>query len=680
MEAPRADKKPYSITVHGHTRVDPYYWLRERDNPEVIKYLQAENAYTEAVLAPYSSLRETLYREIVSRIKKDDVTVPYRLRGYWYYIRYEGEKEYPVYCRRKDEEGAPEEVLLDVNLLAAGKPYCQIASLNVSPDNRWLAYGVDFTGRRLYTLYFKNLQTGELLETTIPGTAGNVAWANDNRTVFYSLKEEETLRSSRIMRYVLGTPLTEAREVYCEEDETFDVHVYRSKSEKYIFIVSSANSSSEVRWIETCCPEGEFHVVQPREKDHEYGVMHYGDEFFILTNWKAKNFRLMKTSVSRPSREYWQEIIPHREKVLLEDVEIFTDYLAVEERCEGLVQIRVIHRASGEEKYIDFGEEVYVASLSVNTEFDTPWLRYSYSSLTTPPSVIEYNMHTGEKVIKKQQEVPGGFSSENYFAERCWVPARDGEKIPVSLVYHRSFRKDGQAPLLLYGYGAYGISTEPVFSAARLSLLDRGFVFAIAHVRGGEELGRQWYEEGKLLNKKNTFYDFIDCAEFLIREKYTSPHCLFIKGGSAGGLLVGAVINMRPELFKGAIAAVPFVDVVTTMLDDSIPLTTGEYDEWGNPHDKTYYEYMLSYSPYDNVERKEYPALLVIAGLHDSQVQYWEPAKWVARLREMKTDTHPLLLYTHMEAGHSGLSGRFRSHMETSLEYTFLLMLAGRTE
>ncbi len=674
---PVAEKKPKELTIHGHTRVDDYFWLRERENPEVIAYLEAENAYTEAMLEHTKPLQEKLYQEIVGRIKQTDESVPYFWNGYHYYTRFEEGKEYPIYCRKKGSMEAAEEIMLDVNKMAEGYDYYQVVGLEVSPDNTWLAFGVDTVSRRKYTIYFKNLKTGEILDENIPLTTGGSAWANDNKTLFYSVKDPQTLRTYKIFRHTVGTDPKHDQMVWHEADETFSTGVYKTKSQNYIMIGSWSTLSTEYRYLDADDPNGDFRIIQPRERDHEYSVDHFGDHFYIVTNWKAKNFRLMKTPVERTRKRNWVEVIPHREDVLLEDIEIFKNHLVLEERKDGLTQLRIRRWDGSKDEYLDFGEAAYTAYISTNPEFDTPVLRYGYTSLTTPNSTYDYNMDTGEKTLLKRQEVVGDFSPENYHAERLYAQAKDGTRIPISLVYRTDLDRSKPAPMLLYGYGSYGYSMNPTFNSARLSLLDRGFIFAIAHVRGGQELGRQWYEDGKLLKKKNTFTDFIDCAEYLIDKGYTTPEQLFAMGGSAGGLLMGAVINMRPDLWKGVIAAVPWVDVVTTMLDDTIPLTTSEYDEWGNPNDKTYYEYMLSYSPYDNVEAKDYPAMLVLTGLHDSQVQYWEPAKWVAKLRALKTDDNPLLLKVDMTTGHSGASGRFKRYKETALEYAFILDLAG---
>lgn len=671
-----AEKIPRELTIHGYTRTDNYYWLNERDNPKVIDYLKAENEYLSEVMKHTEKLQEKLYNEIVGRIKQTDMSVPYRDQGYYYYTRYEEGKEYPVYCRKKGSMDAGEELLLNVNEMAEGHAYYHVTGLSVSSDNNLLAFGVDTVSRRKYTIHFKNLRTGEILKDEIPNTAGLAAWANDNKTVFYALKDE-ALRPYKVLRHVLGKDVSGDKEVFNEKDVAFNAYAFKSKSKKYIFIVSDSTLSTEFQYLDADKPDGRFQIIQPRERDLEYSVEHYKEKFYIRTNYKAKNFRLMETPVTKTTKDNWVEVIPHRDDVLLEGFEIFRDYLVIEERKNGLTQLRIIRGDNRDEHYLDFEEETYAAYIHQNPEFDTVLLRYGYTSLTTPNSVFDYDMNTKEKTLLKQEEVIGDFKPEYYHAERLYATARDGTKVPISLVYRKGLKRDGNNPLLLYGYGSYGSSMNPGFSSVRLSLLDRGFVFAMAHIRGGSEMGRYWYEDGKLLKKKNTFTDFIDCAEYLIAEKFTRPENLFAQGGSAGGLLMGAVVNMRPDLFKGIIAAVPWVDVVTTMLDSSIPLTTAEYDEWGNPNNKEYYEYMISYSPYDNVEAKNYPAMLVTTGLHDSQVQYWEPAKWVAKLRSLKTDNNILLLHTEMEAGHGGVSGRFRRYKETALEYAFMLDLLG---
>ncbi len=676
-EPPVAEIIPKELTIHDHTRIDNYFWLNQRENPKVIAYLEAENAYKDAVLKHTKSLQERLYDEILGRIKKTDMSVPYKESGYYYYTRYEEESEYPIYCRKKGDMEAEEEILLNVNEMAKGYDYYSVSGPTVSPSNKLIAFGVDTVSRRKYTIYFKDLTTGELLPDQITITSGRAIWANDNKTVFYALKDEVTLRSYKIMKHVLGTDVSKDKFVYEEKDDTFGTYVYKTRSKKFIIIASSHTLSDEYRFLDADTPDGKFKILQPRERGLEYRIDHYKDKFFIRTNYKAENFKLMATSIQKTTKENWKDVIPHRKDVLFQDFEVFEDFLAVNERIKGLPNIRIIRWEDNSEHFLDFGEETYSAYISFNPEFDTDLIRYSYSSMTTPGSVFDYNMKTREKKLLKQQEVLGDFDSANYHTERHFATARDGTKVPISLVYRKGLEKNGDNPCLLYGYGSYGSTMSAGFSSVRLSLLDRGFVYAMAHIRGGMEMGRYWYEEGKLLNKKNTFTDFIDCAEYLIAEKFTNSDKLFAMGGSAGGLLMGAVVNMRPDLFKGIIAGVPWVDVITTMLDDSIPLTTSEYDEWGNPNNEEYYWYMLSYSPYDNVEAKDYPAMLVTTGLHDSQVQYFEPAKWVAKLRALKTDDNLIILHTNMEAGHGGVSGRFRRYRETAMEYAFMLDLVG---
>lgn len=674
--APRIKK---DLVTNGHTRVDSYYWLNQPGNPAVLRYLQAENAYTEIMMRDTRSLQDTLFREITGRLRPNDSTVPYFDNGYFYYSRYNRGQEYPLYCRKKGSLEAPEEVMLNVNDLAKGKSFCQVAALNVSPDNRILAYGLDTVSRRKYTIYFKNLETGQNIDIPIPRTIGQVAWANDSHTVFYTLVDDTTLRSYKVCRHVLGTSPDKDVAIYTENDPTFSIGAYKSKSEKYVMIACLSYTANEYLYIDADKPMESYRSVLPREKNHEYSVDHMGKSFYILTNWNAPNFRLMETPVGSKSKSQWKELIPHRKNVLLQNFELFDDYLVLDERRDGLNYLRVINRHNRKEHYINFGEETYTASISVNPGFHTKWLRYEYTSLTTPASVYDYNMETMEKKLLKRDEVLGGFDPSDYEAKRLWAMAPDSTMVPISLVYRKGLRLNGRNPLLLYGYGAYGLSEEPDFRPERLSLLNRGFVYAIAHVRGGEDMGREWYTNGKLLHKKNTFTDYIACAEYLIAQKYTDTANLFAMGASAGGLLMGAVVNLRPGLFKGVIAAVPFVDVLTTMLDETLPLTTGEYEEWGNPKEKLYYNYILSYSPYDNVEAKAYPAMLVLGSLHDSQVQYWEPAKWVAKLRYMKTDHHMLLLKMNLEAGHHGSSGRYQHYKDTALEYAFMFKLLGIT-
>ena len=676
---PKAEKIPKELTLHGDTRIDPYYWLNERDNPEVIEYLKAENAYREAVMKHTEELQDKLYNEIIGRIKKTDMSVPYLDNGYYYYSRFEEGDNYPVHARKKGSLEAEEEVMLDVQEMSKGHSFYSVAGLSVSQNNDYLAYGVDTVSRRKYTIHIKDLSTGETLEDAIPNTTGRAVWANDNKTLFYT-KKDDTLRSFKIFRHVMGTDASQDVEIFHEKDTTFSTTIYKTKSDQFLIIASHQTLSTEMRYLDANNPTGEFNIFQEREKDHEYSISHYQDRFYIVTNWNAKNFRLMETDVNHTEKSNWKEVIPHRSEVLLNNIDIFKDYLVLSERKDGLRQIRIMSQTDDRDYYIDFEDKAYVAYPTSNLEFDTEVLRFSYSSLTTPGSVYDYNMKTGERELLKREEVLGEFDPDDYQSERFMVTARDGAKVPVSLVYRKGMAMDGNNPLLLYGYGSYGASMDPSFSSVRLSLLDRGFIYAIAHIRGGSEMGRDWYEDGKLLKKKNTFTDFIDCADYLIQEGYTNSDRLFAIGGSAGGLLMGAVLNMRPDLWKGVIAAVPWVDVVTTMLDESIPLTTSEFDEWGNPKDKTYYEYMLSYSPYDNVTEQDYPAILATTGLHDSQVQYFEPTKWVAKLRDLKTDDNLLILDVDMESGHGGASGRFKRFKRTALEYAFMLDLLGISE
>jgi len=672
IQPPDAQKKPKELTIHGDTRIDNYYWLNDRDNPEVIEYLKAENKYAESVLKPTEDFQEKLFNEMKSRIKETDQSVPYFFNGYYYYTRYEKGKEYPFYCRKKETLNAEEEVMLNVNKMAKGYDFYRVTGINVSPDNKLLAFGVDTVSRRKYTIYIKNLETGELLSENIPVTNGSVAWANNNKTFFYTRKDDVTLRSNKIFRHTLGNDYQSDQEIYHEADETFRTNIYKSKSQKYLIISSGSTLSNEYRILDANNPDGNFKIVQPRERGLEYSIAHSGDYFYIRTNLNAKNFRLMRTPVHKTNKKFWKEVIPHRNDVFLEGIEVFNNYLVAEERKDGLNNIRIINQLTEDEHYINFDEEVYMTYVSNNPEMGTDILRFSYTSMTTPASTYDYNMKTRKRELKKQQEVLGDFDPSNYETKRLWATADDGTKIPMSIVYRKGIKLDGNNPALIYGYGSYGATMSPYFSSTRLSLLDRGFVYAIAHIRGSQYMGRQWYEDGKLLKKMNTFTDFNDCAEYLIEQKYTNTDKLFAMGGSAGGLLMGAIVNLQPELYKGVVAAVPFVDVVTTMLDESIPLTTSEFDEWGNPKVKKYYEYMLSYSPYDQVKAQDYPAMLVTTGLHDSQVQYWEPAKWVAKLRDVKTDDNVLLLHTNMKAGHGGASGRFEALRETAMEYAFI--------
>lgn len=676
MKPPIAKQQPKVLETHGHQRQDPYFWLNERENPEVIDYLKAENAYKEEVLAPTKNFQGTLFEEMKGRIKQDDSSVPYRKDDYFYYSRYETGKEYPIYCRKKGALTADEEIILDVNILAEGKEYCAVAGgTNVSDDHRYLAYSTDYVSRRIYTLNVRDLTTGEDLADQIPGITGNVVWSKDNRTLFYSKQDPQTLRSYQIYRHTLGADASDDVLVFQEDDDTYRCYVTRTKSRKYLVIQAASTLSDEVHILEADKPYDEFRLFAPRERELEYSIDHAGDHFYIHTNLDAKNFCLMRCSEAATTKENWETVIPHRTDVLLENIELFKDFLVLDERKNGLHHLRIMPW-EGEEHYLEFQEATYSAGIGYNPEYDTKVLRYHYDSMTTPSSIYDYDMVGRTQTLMKQQEILGGFEVGNYRSQRVFATADDGTKVPMSLVHHRDTPLDGRAPLLLYGYGSYGYSIDPYFSSSRLSLLNRGFIYVIAHIRGGEEMGRQWYDDGKMLNKKNTFTDFIACGEHLVKEGYTSAGKLFAMGGSAGGLLMGAIINMRPDLWAGIVAAVPFVDVVTTMLDDSIPLTTGEYDEWGNPNVKEYYDYILSYSPYDNIEPKAYPPMLVTTGIHDSQVQYWEPAKWVAKLRVTKTDDHPLLLHTNLETGHGGASGRFEALKEVAMEYAFLLWLA----
>ena len=679
---PHPDKNPMELTKHGDVRVDDYYWLNQRENPTVIEYLNAENAYLDEVMSSTKNFQASLFDEMISRIKQDDESVPYLHNGYFYYTRFVEGGEYPIYCRKKGDMDAAEEVMLDVNQMAKGHNYYQIGGVAVSVDNKLLAFGVDTVSRRKYTVHIKNLESGDIYSDEIEETTGGVAWANDNKTFFFTRKDPVTLRSEKIFRHTLGDDPNKDELVYFEEDETFSVGVGRTKSGKYLLIATSSTLSSECLYLSANQPDKSFKVVQVRQSNMEYSVDHFGDSFYIRTNWNAENFRLMKTPVSSTGMENWLDVVPHNKEVLFEGFELFSQYLVLQERKEGLPIIRIVSLVNedGKETILPFDEEAYTASISVNRDFNTDLLRYTYSSLTTPTSTYDYNMLTGERILLKRDEVVGGYNPDDYVTERRWAEAKDGTMIPLSIAYKKGLVLDGSNPALLYAYGSYGYSMSPSFSSVRLSLLDRGFVYAIAHIRGGQEMGRYWYEDGKLLKKKNTFTDFNDCAEYLIQNDYSNSDRLFAQGGSAGGLLMGAILNMRPDLYKGVIANVPFVDVVTTMLDETIPLTTSEYDEWGNPNDPVYYQYMLSYSPYDNVAEMDYPSILVTTGLHDSQVQYFEPAKWVAKLRDMKTDDNILLMQTNMEAGHGGASGRFKRYEQVALGYAFILDLVGITE
>ena len=684
---PNAITKPHELAMHGDKRIDNYYWMRLTDDQknaktldsqtqEVVDYISQENKYTQSSLSHTKKLQNRIFEEMVSRIKKDDESVPYLKNGYYYYSRFEKDLEYRIHCRKKGSLDAEEEIILDENTLAEGYDYFSIGGMSISPDNKWLAFGVDTVSRRVYEVRFKNLKTGDILATSIENSTGSVAWANDSQTVFYTSKNETTLLGEKIWRHKLGTENSDVM-VYHETDETFYNGVYRSKSGKFIIIYHSSTLLTDYQILNANNPDGEFKRFTPRDFDHEYSIDHYKDRFYITTNWKAKNNRLMQTPDTRTGISNWKEVLPHRETVHLLSLEVFKDHLVINERKNGLRQLRMINQQTGNDEYIKFEEETYTSWVSVNEEFDTDILRFSYSSLVTPTSTFDYNMNSGQRSLLKQDEVVGGYDSNKYMSKRMYATARDGNSVPISIVYRKDLKEPEAQNLLLYGYGAYGNTIDPFFRSSRLSLLDRGFIYAIAHIRGGQVFGRQSYDDGKMLNKKNTFYDFIDAGKYLVNQKITNSDKLFALGGSAGGLLIGAVVNMEPSLWKGAIAAVPFVDAVTTMADPTIPLTTGEWKEWGDPRIKKYYDYILSYSPYDQITDTEYPNLLVTSGYYDSQVQYWEPLKYVAKLRDAWQGDNKLYLHMNMEAGHSGKSGRFRRYRESALEYAFLLDLGG---
>lgn len=689
VKAPIAEKIPHELKIHGETRIDNYYWMRLSDEQKsaekkdaqtqkVYDYLNAENDYCKAQMKHTEAFQESLYKEMIGRVKQDDASVPYFKNGYWYYTRYAEGQEYAIYCRKKGSLDNKEEIMLDGNQLAKGLAYFDLGAMAVSPDNKILAYATDTLSRRVYSVYFKNLETGDLYKDVIKGTSGSMAWANDNKTLFYCKSNEKTLLSEKIYRHKLGTEQKADVMVYHEKDPSYYIGVYRSKSDKFIIVYNSSTLSSDYHLLETDKPEGSFRQFAKREATHEYDITHFENKFYVRTNWNAQNFRLMEVPEDKTSdKNAWKEVIAHRSDVYIESADVFKKYLVVEERSKGLVNLRIRNQGDGKEHYVEFKEEAYTVGMGVNTDMNSELLRFDYSSLTTPNSTYDYNMASKERTLKKRQEVVGGHNPDDYETKRLYATARDGKKIPISIVYKKGFNKNGKAPLLLYAYGAYGVTIDPYFSSTRLSLLDRGFAFAIAHIRGGQFLGRAWYEDGKMQNKLNSFYDFIDCAKFLLEEKYSNKDALFAMGGSAGGLLMGGVANMAPELFKGIVAQVPFVDVLTTMSDPSIPLTTNEYDEWGNPENKEAYEYMKRYSPYDKVEKKAYTNMLVTTGLFDSQVQYWEPAKWVAKLRDYKTDNNLLLFKTNMDAGHGGSSGRFQRYKEVALEYAFMFDLVG---
>ena len=682
---PVASVRPHLVSSPHGQRSDPYYWLRddERSDADVLTYLQEENAYHALHQVPLKPLEDAIYAEIIARLKQDDSTVPYLKNGYWYYIRFEPGQEHPIYARRKGSLDAPEHIMLDVNAMATGHDYYQVGELDITPDGEWMAFCEDTVGRREYTLRFKNLHTGEMLDRAIPGVEADLAWANDNQTVLYIEKDPETLLGLRVKQHVLGADPASDVLVFEQTDKSLYTGVSKSKSDRFLFIHMEGTLSSEWRYADANDPSLTFNVFLPRRHGHEYDVEHLNEEFIVRTNWQATNFRIMSVPRGREAAQSeWKDLIAHRDDTYIEDFEVFARYLATSVRSGGLRKIgiqplSVDGRAEGQSHFIASTEPAYTTALSANPEIDSEILRYSYSSLATPATVYDYNMRTGEQTLLKRDPVLGGFDPANYQTELLFAPARDGNSIPVSLIYRKGFVKNGSAPLLQYAYGSYGLSMDPAFSSARFSLIDRGFVYAIAHIRGGQEMGRRWYDDGRQLNKKNSFTDFIDATHFLVARGYADKHKVFAMGGSAGGLLMGAIANLSPQDYRGIVAQVPFVDVVTTMLDDSIPLTTNEYDEWGNPAEREFYDYMLSYSPYDNVRAQDYPAMLITTGLWDSQVQYYEPAKWVAKLRAVKTDHNPLLLHTDMDAGHGGKSGRFQRYREIAMEYAFIVSTAG---
>jgi len=674
---PKAEKIPVSFKKFNDIRIDDYYWLKERDNPEVIDYLERENDYYEKMTSHTLDLQDKLFNEIKNKIKEDDESVPYFLNGYWYKTKYEEGLGYPIYTRYKDSLSNKEEILFNCNELAEKHDYFNLSNFQISPDNKIVAYSIDTVSRRLYTIQFKNLETGEIYNDKIINSSGSFAWANDNSTLFYTNRDVNTLRNDKIFKHKLSTDYENDELIYFENDETFYTNVSKSKSKKYIIISSYSTLTSEFQFLPADSINKDFKLFNKRKRGVEYSINHYDDHFFIITNKdNAYNYKLMKTEINKTSSENWTDVIEHRKNILIEGIDIFKDHLVVSERVNGLNRINIKKWDDSENYFLNFDNETFSANTTTNLDFDSKKLRYAYNSLNEPYSVVEFDMTTKEKIILKQHEVlDKKFNKNNYVTERIWADSEDGNQIPISLIYKKGIKKDGSNPLLLYGYGSYGNTIDPSFSISRLSLLDRGFIYAIAHVRGSEYLGRDWYEQGKLLNKKNSFNDFVDTTKFLISKGYTSSKHCYAYGGSAGGLLMGAVLNIAPELYNGVIAAVPFVDVITTMLDETIPLTTSEYDEWGNPNQKQYYNYMMSYSPYDNVSKVNYPNLLVTTGLHDSQVQYWEPAKWVAKLRDYKLDKNYLFLNTNMETGHGGSSGRFEAIKDLAKEYAFILDL-----
>ncbi|MBL6649031.1 MAG: S9 family peptidase [Flavobacteriaceae bacterium] len=674
---PKAQKKPFELKKFNNVRIDNYHWLNDRNNPDVIKYLNQENEYYEKSTSHTIKFQKKLFKEIKNKIKEDDESVPYFLNGYWYISKFKEKLNYPIHVRFKETLKAKEEILFDCNKLAQDYNYFNLSNFKVSPNNKIVAYSIDTVSRRLYTIKFKNLETGKMYSEEIKNTSGNFAWAEDNLTLFYTSKNIDTLRNEKIFKHKLNDNPENDKLVYFEKDDTFYTNVFKSKTNKFIFITSSSTLTSEYRYLSSNNPDKDFKLFNKRKKGVEYSLSHFEDYFYILTNKdRAYNYKLLKTSVNNTTDDYWENVVDHREDVLIEGIDVFKHFLVISERHNGLNRINVLNWNTNENFYINFDSETFSCYTTGNLDFNSTKLRYAYNSLNEPYSIVEYNLISKKKKILKQQIVlDEKFNPNNYKTERVWAQSRDGKKLPISLIYNKSLKRETGNPLLIYGYGSYGSTIDPTFSISRLSLLDRGFIFAIAHVRGSEYLGRSWYENGKLLKKKNTFTDFIDCTKFLISKGYSSLGNVYAYGGSAGGLLIGAVINMSPDLYNGVIAAVPFVDIVTTMLDETIPLTTGEYDEWGNPNNEKLYNYMLSYSPYDNVKNLKYPNILVITGLHDSQVQYWEPAKWVAKLRELKKDNNKLFLNTNMETGHGGSSGRFEAIKDLVKEYAFLFDL-----
>jgi oligopeptidase B len=673
INPPVAKIIPHETTVHGVKLTDNYFWLNDRDDKEVIGYLKSENAYSNNYFKKHKTLNDSILSEIKSRVLKDDESVPYPMNGYMYYSKYKGDNEHAFYYRKSLVEGSKEELLLDVNELAKGKSYCEEGDLEISPDNKILAYSADFLGRRKYSIYFKTLVDDKLKNDVIDNTSGSIVWANDNKTIFYAVEDEKTLRSYRIMKHVIGDSPKNDICVFEEKDETFYVDVERSRSGNYIFIHSVSTTTSECLYIKASEPESSFIVFEPRKRDHEYIVEEANNVFYIRTNLNAKNFKICTAKAGKTGSTYWNDLVPYDETELTEEFEAFKNFIVVESRKKGLVRLKVISISTNEVSYLDMKEEDYTVGIGTNEEYNTDVLRYYFGSLKTPICEFDYDLKSKTQVLLKQQKLNVPYNPNEYITKRIYAKALDGKEVPISIVYKQSLYNPGQNPCLVYGYGSYGVIIDPYFSGSRLSLLDRGFVFAIVHTRGGEDLGRDWYEDGKLLNKKNTFTDFIAASKFLIEQKYAHEKKVFAQGGSAGGLLMGAVVNMEPTLYKGILAEVPFVDVINTMMDSSIPLTTGEYDEWGDPNEKPYFDYMLSYSPYDNVNKTAYPAMFISTGLHDSQVQYWEPAKWVAKLRVYNTSKNPLLLHVNMDAGHGGASGRFEGLKEVALNYTFIL-------